>query len=197
MQSSSVLIVDDHPVYRDALQQFLTRKFASFDTQVYSADSLKEGLKIVRSQQSKWVVLLDLIVPDSLSQFSGVQEFRKIKDVVAIAAISGLENDAIEKQSIEEGCNIFISKSCNSTQIFESLCALMGLNSVNDEYSQLTDRQKEILIHISQGQSNKIIAYVLGISEQTVKVHLGEIFKKIKVFNRTQAVLKSKENGWT
>ena len=197
MQSASILIVDDHPVYRDALQQFLSRKFVALNTTVHSAGSLKEGLSIVQSRPSRWVVLLDLIVPDSFSQFSGVQEFKKIKDVVAIAAISGLENEAIEKQCIEEGCSIFISKSCNSTQIFERLCELMGLSLVEDEYSQLTDRQKEILVHMSQGQSNKMIAFSLNISEQTVKVHLGEIFKKIKVFNRTQAVLKSKENGWT
>lgn len=197
MQSASVLIVDDHPVYRDALQQFLSRKFVALNTNVFSADSLKEGLSIVQSQSSRWVVLLDLIVPDSVSQFSGIQAFKKIKDVIAIAAISGLENDVIEKQCLEEGCNIFISKSSNSTQIFEKLCELMGLSAVQDEYSLLTDRQKEILVHMSQGQSNKMIAFSLNISEQTVKVHLGEIFKKIKVFNRTQAVLKSKENGWT
>jgi DNA-binding NarL/FixJ family response regulator len=72
----------------------------------------------------------------------------------------------------------------------------MGLNPDEAELTQLTDRQKEILAHISNGDSNKMIAYSLNISEQTVKVHLGEIFKKIKVFNRTQAVIKAKENGW-
>jgi DNA-binding NarL/FixJ family response regulator len=197
MQSASVLIVDDHPVYRDALHQFLARRFLSFGNQVHSAPSLKEGLKIVKDGQPEWVILLDLIVPDSENQFSGIKEFKKFENVAAIAAISGLENEMLEKQCIEAGCSIFISKSCNSTQIFENLCALMGLRSGQDEFSQLTDRQKEILLHMSSGQSNKMIAYSLNISEQTVKIHLSEIFKKIKVFNRTQAVLKSKENGWT
>ena len=72
----------------------------------------------------------------------------------------------------------------------------MGLDANEAELTQLTDRQKQILRHISNGDSNKMIAYSLNISEQTVKVHLGEIFKKIKVFNRTQAVIKAKENGW-
>jgi DNA-binding NarL/FixJ family response regulator len=54
----------------------------------------------------------------------------------------------------------------------------MGLRSGQDEFSQLTDRQKEILLHMSSGQSNKMIAYSLNISEQTVKIHLSEIFKK-------------------
>jgi DNA-binding NarL/FixJ family response regulator len=42
-----------------------------------------------------------------------------------------------------------------------------------------------------------MIAYSLQISEQTVKIHLGDIFKKLKVFNRTQAVIKAKEHGWS
>ena len=197
MQTTAVLIVDDHPVYRDALEQILARKFSSLGVQVRAAASLKEGLRVARDDPSHWVVLLDLIVPDSTSQFSGVKDFLSLKNVLAIAAISGLENEALEQECLNEGCSIFISKSCNSTQIFEKLCTLMQLSALTDEYSQLTDRQKEILVHISRGQSNKMIAYTLSISEQTVKVHLGEIFKKLKVFNRTQAVLKSKENGWT
>jgi DNA-binding NarL/FixJ family response regulator len=196
MQSASVLIVDDHPVYRDALYQFLTRKFISFNTRVFSAESIAEGLGIIRSRPGKWVVLLDLLVPDSENQFSGIKEFKQLENVAAVAAISGLEKDLVEKPCLEAGCAVFISKNSDSSQIYESLCQLLGHNPVQTEESQLTARQKEILAYVSEGHSNKVIAYSLQISEQTVKVHLGDIFKKIKVFNRTQAVIKAKENGW-
>jgi DNA-binding NarL/FixJ family response regulator len=196
MEFVSLLIVDDHPVYRDALHQFLTRKFFSSGNQVFSANSIKEGLKIVRSKKSEWVILLDLLIPDSESQFFGISEFRKLEEVIAIAAISGLEQESLEKECLEAGCSIFIPKSSDTSYIYQSLCNLMGLSSNEAELMPLTDRQKEILNHISNGDSNKMIAYSLNISEQTVKVHLGEIFKKIKVFNRTQAVIKAKENGW-
>lgn len=192
----SLLIVDDHPVYRDALHQFLTRKFFSSGNQVFSADSIAEGLKIVHSKKSQWIILLDLMIPDSETQFCGVKEFKKLEEVVAIAAISGLEKESLEKECIDAGCNIFIPKSSDTSYIYESLCNLMGLNPEDPKPEKLTDRQKQILSHISNGDSNKMIAYSLNISEQTVKVHLGEIFKKIKVFNRTQAVIKAKENGW-
>jgi len=196
MHSVSLLIVDDHPVYRDALHQFLTRKFFSSGNQVFSANTITEGLKIVRSKQSKWVILLDLLIPDSENQYSGIKEFKKLEDVIAIAAISGLEQDTIKAECLKAGCSIFIPKSSDTSYIHQSLCTLMGLSPNAVELTQLTDRQKEILAHISNGDSNKMIAYSLNISEQTVKVHLGEIFKKIKVFNRTQAVIKAKENGW-
>ena len=196
MHSVSLLIVDDHPVYRDALHQFLTRKFFSSGNQVFSANSITEGLKIVHGKNSKWVILLDLLIPDSENQLFGIKEFKKLEDVVAIAAISGLEKESLEKECIDAGCSIFIPKSSDTSYIYESLCNLMGLHPDDDKLGQLTDRQKEILTHISNGDSNKMIAYSLNISEQTVKIHLGEIFKKIKVFNRTQAVIKAKENGW-
>jgi DNA-binding NarL/FixJ family response regulator len=196
MKSASVLIVDDHPVYRDALNQFLTRKFLPCNVQVFSASSVSEGVAIAESRSTSWVVLLDLLMPDSKNQLSGIQEFKELKNVMAIAAISGLERDVIEKPCLDAGCSVFISKNSDSTSIYESLCTLMGLTAPDPQITQLTDRQKEILAQISEGHSNKMIAYSLNISEQTVKVHLGEIFKKIKVFNRTQAVIKAKENGW-
>ncbi|MBU3614229.1 response regulator transcription factor [Polynucleobacter sp. Latsch14-2] len=196
MKSASVLIVDDHPVYRDALYQFLTRKFLPCNVQVFSASSVSEGVAIAESRSTSWVVLLDLLMPDSKNQLSGIQEFKELQNVMAIAAISGLERDVIEKPCLDAGCSVFISKNSDSTSIYESLCTLMGLTAPDPQITQLTDRQKEILAQISEGHSNKMIAYSLNISEQTVKVHLGEIFKKIKVFNRTQAVIKAKENGW-
>jgi DNA-binding NarL/FixJ family response regulator len=196
MPSVSLLIVDDHPVYRDALHQFLTRKFFSSGNQVFSTSSIKEGLNIVRPKGSKWIILLDLMVPDSETHFFGITEFKKLTEVIGIAAISGLEGDSLENECIEAGCDIFIPKSSDTSYIYQSLCKLMGVSPEEEELTPLTDRQKEILAHISNGDSNKMIAYSLNISEQTVKIHLGEIFKKIKVFNRTQAVIKAKENGW-
>lgn len=196
MHSVSLLIVDDHPVYRDALHQFLTRKFFSSGNQVFSASSIAEGLQIVRSKKSNWIILLDLLIPDSENQLFGINAFKKLNEVVAIAAISGLEKESLEKECIDAGCSIFIPKSSDTLYIYESLCKLMDISPENAKLEQLTDRQKQILTHISNGDSNKMIAYSLNISEQTVKIHLGDIFKKIKVFNRTQAVIKAKENGW-
>ncbi len=196
MHSVSLLIVDDHPVYRDALHQFLTRKFFSSGNQVFSASSIAEGLQIVRSKKSNWIILLDLLIPDSENQLFGINAFKKLNEVVAIAAISGLEKESLEKECIDAGCSIFIPKSSDTSYIYESLCKLMDISPENAKLEQLTDRQKQILTHISNGDSNKMIAYSLNISEQTVKIHLGDIFKKIKVFNRTQAVIKAKENGW-
>jgi len=196
MESKSILIVDDHPVYRDALHQFLTKKFSSSDIQIFSAKSILEGRKIIEEKPSSWFVLLDLLITDSNNELEGITKFKELSNVISIAAISGLEKSVIEKACLDAGCEMFISKNSESAEIYENLCALIGEVPETPDINQLTTRQKEILKHISEGHSNKMIAYSLKISEQTVKIHLGEIFRKIKVFNRTQAVIKAKEHGW-
>jgi DNA-binding CsgD family transcriptional regulator len=62
--------------------------------------------------------------------------------------------------------------------------------------SPLSPRQREIMIHIAAGDSNKQIAAQLNLSERTIKNQLGHIFRKLDVENRTQAVLVSIQNGW-
>jgi DNA-binding NarL/FixJ family response regulator len=197
MQATSILIVDDHPVYRDALQQLLSKKFVSSGIAVHTAESLAQGLSTVKNSSSSWVVLLDLQIPDSEHELSGIKEFKKLNNVAAIAAISGLEREEIEQSCLDAGCALFISKNSDSSAIFDSVCNLLGHKPSNPDINQLTGRQQEILRYVSEGHSNKMIAYSLQISEQTVKIHLGDIFKKLKVFNRTQAVLKAKEHGWS
>jgi len=60
----------------------------------------------------------------------------------------------------------------------------------------MTAREKEILQQVRQGNTSHDIACLLGISERTVKFHLGNIFRKLKVKNRTEAVALAVENGW-
>jgi DNA-binding NarL/FixJ family response regulator len=197
MQATSILIVDDHPVYRDALQQLLSKKFISSNISVHTAESLNQGLSVAKNSSSTWVVLLDLQIPDSEHELSGIKEFKQLSNVTKIAAISGLEKEEVEQACLDAGCALFISKNSDSSSIYESICTLLGHTPNTPEITQLTGRQQEILRYVSEGHSNKMIAYSLQISEQTVKIHLGDIFKKLKVFNRTQAVIKAKEHGWS
>jgi DNA-binding NarL/FixJ family response regulator len=197
MQATSILIVDDHPVYRDALQQLLSKKFISSNITVHTAESLAQGLSTVKHSTCSWIVLLDLQIPDSEHELSGIKEFKQLSNVATIAAISGLEKEDVEQACLDAGCALFISKNSDSSSIYESICNLVGHIPNAPEITQLTGRQQEILRYVSEGHSNKMIAYSLQISEQTVKIHLGDIFKKLKVFNRTQAVIKAKEHGWS
>lgn len=192
---NALLIVDDHPVYRDALHQYLSKKFLLNGIQVLSSPSIKDGVSVIESLDRSWTVLLDLSIPDSRDYLDGISQFKKIPKVQDIVAISGLDEEIWGDKCIDAGCAFFISKNNESIFIFEKLKTLISGNDVVDLENKLTNRQHQILEHIAKGQSNKVIAYTLNIREQTVKIHINEIFKKLKVFNRTQAVLRAQEIG--
>lgn len=191
----SLLIVDDHPVYRDALHQYLSRRFHLNNIKVSSASTIAEGIKLVQSPNTSWAVLLDLSVPDARDHLSGIQQFKNQHNVLDIAAISGMDESLCKDLCLSAGCHSFISKNNDVDHIYKQLESMMSSHIQEKTPSKLTQRQQEILKYISEGQSNKLIAYNLGIKEQTVKIHVNLLFKELKVSNRTQAVYQAKLLG--
>lgn len=189
----SLLIVDDHPVYRDALHQYLTRRFHPLNVEVFGASTIAEGIEVAQSKNTNWTVLLDLKVPDSEDLFSGIKTFKALSNIRNIAVISGLDEELLEDQCIEAGCEIYISKNNEADYIFQKLLTLMYDEPPEQSQFQLTARQLQILKCIVKGESNKVIAFNFNIKEQTVKIHINAIFKELKVSNRTQAVFKANQ----
>ena len=187
----SLLIVDDHPVYRDALQQYLSRRFHSQSVQVFDAATISEGIELAQHNQDSLMVLLDLSIPDAKDYLSGIVQFKAIANVVGISAISGLDERIWKDRCIDAGCQSFISKNNEAEHIYRHLRSLMEDYLPEEQNNQLTNRQLEILKRIVLGHSNKMIAYEFNIKEQTVKIHINSIFKELKVSNRTQAAFKA------
>ena len=199
--NKSLLIIDDHPVYRDALSEKLTSEFAPLGIEVAVASSANEGLDLVNQSNTRWVVLLDILMP-GLSGLAGIKVFKELEKVEQVVAISGLDEHAWEPKTISAGASMFLSKNSTADFIIRKLKPLMMMTgeyvatSNNDEREdyRLTQRQLQVLDLISQGHPNKLIANYLDISEQTVKIHINQIFKVLRVFNRTQAVLKAQKH---
>lgn len=201
MAPFSLLIIDDHPVFRDALTEKLSQVFAPQGAEVLAVGSAHEGLDAIAQPGRKWIVLLDLLLP-GLSGLAGVKVFKAHPHVDHVVAISGLDERLWEPKSVAAGAAVFLSKSKDIDQILRKLGALLqarpgepaaGLGAPPPEF-RLTARQREVLTLIAQGHANKAIAGFLEISEQTVKIHINQIFKELRVFNRTQAVLKAQKN---
>lgn len=197
----SLLVIDDHPVYRDALSEKLTREFSGDDIEVAIAANANEGLDRVGQSSKSWVVLLDILMP-GLSGLAGIKVFKSIPNVVHVVAISGLDEHAWEPRAVSAGATLFLSKNSTAESIIRKLKPLLSSQDPQqaDKGSheparfRLTKRQLEVLDLIALGHPNKIIADLLEISEQTVKIHINQIFKELRVFNRTQAVLKAQKN---
>lgn len=199
--TNSLLIIDDHPVYREALGEMLHKEFSPLGIQVCTASNASEGMELVEQSHQQWVVLLDVLMP-GLSGLAGIKVFRNKPQVVHVVSISGLDAQAWEPKAIAAGATLFLSKNNTSAAIFKRLKTLfdgnrpLSLSPDNSETTEfrLTQRQLEVLTLISLGHPNKLIADLLEIKEQTVKIHINQIFKELRVFNRTQAVLKAQKH---
>lgn len=198
--SHALLIIDDHPVYREALGEILSKEFSNLGIGVYTASNASEGLDLVDGMDKIWVVLLDVKMP-GLSGLAGIKVFKQKSNVEHVVSISGLESPTWEPRAVSAGATLFLSKNNTSHSIYEKLKKLFELDatltSIPASEAQadfrLTQRQLEVLHLISLGHPNKIIADYLEIKEQTVKIHINQIFKELRVFNRTQAVLKAQK----
>lgn len=196
----SLLIIDDHPVYREALTEKLSRELSADGIDVVCAGNVNEGLDLAAHSNRRWVVFLDLLMP-GLSGLASIKVFKNTPNVEHVVAISGLDKHAWEARVVAAGATLFLSKNNTADFMLEKVRPLL-LSTDANTYAvadaepvpyRLTQRQMEVLNLISQGHPNKIIADFLDISEQTVKIHIGQIFKELRVFNRTQAVLKAQK----
>lgn len=198
---NTLLIIDDHPVYREALGEVLLKEFSPYGIQVCTANNASEGFDLVDMSTQKWIVLLDVLMP-GLSGLAGIKVFRNKPHVAHVVSISGLDAQAWEPKAIAAGATLFLSKNNTSAAIFKRLKSLFdgdSLISNTFEHHELTEfrltqRQMEVLTLIAMGHPNKLIADLLEIKEQTVKIHINQIFKELRVFNRTQAVLKAQKH---
>lgn len=196
----ALLIIDDHPVYREALGEALSKEFRPSGINVKTASNASEGIHLIGTSDYLWIVLLDVLMP-GLSGLAGIKVFKNMPNVAHVASISGLDTDVWEPRAVAAGSTLFLSKDNTAAAIFNKINALFteaqgptpqSPLTVHSEY-RLTQRQLEVLALISMGHPNKIIADLLDIKEQTVKIHINQIFKELRVFNRTQAVLKAQK----
>lgn len=197
MAEINILLVDDNPTYlKDALP--------FYGYKVTTATDGIQGLEKL-SQQQFDIVLLDVMMPkmDGWETLKNIRENSKYKHVPVIMItavsedqkmISGLKNgadDYIVKPFILPNLlariEAVLRRACWQIPVQNSKIETQNSNTATSV--SLTEREKEVLQLAAQGSSNKEIADELVLREVTVKSHLNSIFKKLKVANRTQAVL--------
>lgn len=197
MRPTSLLIIDDHPVYREALWEKLSLDFRNHQINVVGVPDLGSADKILKDSPNDWLALLDLKLPSS-DPIENIKNLIGRQQVKKLIVISGLDEDDWEANCIKAGADIFISKNNTSQFIYKKICDLLNisyLDEISHSKTSLTKRQSDILHLIAIGHSNKTISDQLLISEQTVKIHVAAIFRIFNVSNRTQAVYKGRSLG--
>lgn len=204
--AGSALVVEDHPLYRDALMHVLQPIFGA--AAVTATGSAEEGLRLAQGTPDLALILLDPGLP-GMNGFEAVAAFRKLRDAVPVIVISASDDRRAAEAALRAGAIAFVSKAA-STEVVSDLvyrvCAGVqhepvwisasgGTLLAGEPDEVLTPRQREILALLCQGHPNKEIGLRLALAEVTVKMHVSSLFKVLGVANRTQAVIAARRRG--
>lgn len=206
-----VIVVDDHPLILDAMQQALTHLDPM--VQVLTASRCRTALELATRHAEVELVLLDFNLPD-LSGIPALRAWRQRFPALPIVVISGDEDRQTIVAVMSAGAAGFIPKSYSSELMLSALRMVLAggrfvppeiLTGTQRQWGKspspagsavghqaaiaLSPRQRAVLTLMAQGMPNKVIARELDVSERTVKAHLTEVFRAFKVVNRSQAIL--------
>lgn len=215
-----ILIADDHELIRQGLRQ--TLQSGTLDAEVLEARSAEETLAIVASQRDLGLVLLDLFMPGT-GEFELLERLCNDFPELPLVVLSGSRNPSHMRHCIDAGAAGFIPKSAGADVMLKAIdLVLAGGLYIPPELLQpggetaglppelqpasalateipdsLTHRQIEVLRLLGDGMSNKRIARQLGLSENTVKIHVTSILRALELDNRTQAGIVAQKMGLT
>ncbi|SNR52636.1 response regulator [Puniceibacterium sediminis] len=206
----SALVVDDHPLFCDALTLTL-QSIADFE-EIRSVGTLEKALEAVAQDARIDFIILDLNLPD-VNGLDGLVRLRNAAPKAAILIASSMADNRMICHALKAGANGFVPKHSQRAvfrRAFEAV--VQGQQFVPDGYidphgvggrgvqgdvldrlGSLTNQQARILNLICEGKLNKQIAFDLTIAETTVKAHVTAIMRKLGVHSRTQAVLIAQE----
>lgn len=204
-----ILIADNHALFRDGLS--LRLKEILPDAQIQQVSSYSQILKILAAEKDIDLLFLDVEMQDMPWQ-DALRQIRATAPNTKIAVISASEDSRTIRLILATDINGYISKRIEIKEFFNAVQFILeggvyvpAIQNDNGFYNNLsgksggiktlTNRQSQVLDLIAQGKSNKQIAYDMGVSESTVKLHINALLRSLHVSNRTQAVITAQKMG--
>jgi DNA-binding NarL/FixJ family response regulator len=211
-----VLVVDDHTLVRRGIGHVVRECFP--EAEVIEAAGADDAVDILKADNVD-VTLLDVRMPGR----DGLELLREIKTTwpnVAVIMLTSYDGAKYVKSALSEGADGYMLKDASPEDLDQAIRvaisgggnvlsarairSLFEDNQAEEERERhaaasrpdnLTQRETDILAHLSEGQSNREIARALFLSEKTVKAHLAAVFRKLGVANRTQAAMAAVSMG--
>ena len=195
---ASILVVDDNP-------KFLADALPMYGYEVAVAEDGLEALKILAKEDSHFdLILLDVMMPN-MDGWDTLKAIRKNKktEYTPVIMITAVSEDQKVVSGLKIGADDYIVKPFILPNLLARIEAVLRRVNWQKQVAEkpektlnkdvnidvLTPKEKEVLALVAKGSSNQEIADILCVRDVTVKTHLNSIFKKLKVTNRTQAVL--------
>ena len=217
MSRIGILVVDDHPLFRRGVRLGLETER---DLLIVAEAADGPAALQATEQYQPDVVLLDISLP-TMSGFDVARAIKRRQPRAAVIVLTMHEDDGHLFAAIRAGADAFAAKAIEMQELVGLIRHVAGsdestqtpsfvharlLDEVRngskrgvietEDYSPLSPREIEILGYVSQGLSNKEIASMLLISDQTVKNNITSILRKLQVNDRTQAVIYALRHGW-
>jgi len=215
MDKISLLLADDHTVVREGTRELLEREP---DMKVVGeAGDGEQAVRLVSELQPD-VVIMDIAMP----KVSGIEATRQIKMLcpsTAVLVLTAYDNDQYVFALLEAGAAGYLLKDVRSQELVDAIRAVNAGESIlhpaitrkvinrfafrakeprpeEKKLDQLTKREMEVLKLAAKGMTNKDIARHLTLSARTIHTHLSNIFSKMQVGSRTEAILLALKEGW-
>ncbi|HSC50615.1 MAG TPA: response regulator transcription factor [Gaiellaceae bacterium] len=197
MRQLKVVVADDHGLMVEAVRIALAERA---DMEIVGVAEAGSQVLPVVQQTRPDLVLLDLRMP-GMDGLTCIPLLRERCPDVKIAVLSGLDGGETVEEAMRLGASAFISKRVDPAELPDALLAAMSEEPVRGLIGRaeqprgaavrdagLTERELQILRALGAGRSNREIAKTLWLAEQTVKFHLTNIYRKLNVSSRTEAV---------
>jgi len=209
MNKIRIYIADDHAILRDGLKMILSRN-DKFEITGESGDGKKALEEIEKLQPD--IVILDISMP-SMTGLEVTRQIKKYHKKIKVIILSRHDNEIHVKQALQNGVNGFILKDYAAGELIRAITEVMNGNiylspnlvtsivtnssgimnikpekEINFKENLLSNREKQVLKLICENNTNKDIALILRISEQTVKGHRKKIMQKLNVHKSTELV---------
>lgn len=212
MNSLTVLIADDHPLFRKGMRSLL--ETMPDITLVGEAKSGREAVELALAHQPD-VVLMDLQMPEG-SGLAATRELSKQSPNIRILVVTLFEDNDSIFTALRAGAHDYILKDADEEEMMRAIRAvgegeaifspaiatrLMDFFATTQQqlpkevFPELTEREREILTLIARGESNAAIAEHLTISLKTVRNHVSNIYNKLQVADRAQAAIRARDAG--
>jgi DNA-binding NarL/FixJ family response regulator len=213
MKTTKILIADDHPVFRTGVRELLDREN---DMEIIGeAKDGEEAVSMARELKPD-VVVMDIIMPN----LNGIEATKQIKTALpgaAVLLLSGYDYESYVLAALKAGAAGFVSKEARSSELLNAIRTVQVGERMLDQtiaykilsrlistdegtprvvLDELHKRELEVLRLAAKGMSNKDIAQELVISERTVQSHFANIFRKLDVGSRVEAVIRALKQGW-
>ncbi|TFZ60268.1 response regulator transcription factor [Methylorubrum sp. Q1] len=207
-QALRLLIVDDHPLFREALASAIALAFP--EAVLHEADGIGAASEILGRNPAIDLTLLDLSM-QGVTGFEGLTAIRTRFPRVPILIVSGVTDPRIMQEALRHGAAGFVPKAVDKATLTRAISEVLGgalfmppdlaaapaparggdKAPIAERVARLTPQQMRVLGMIRQGKLNKQIAYELQVGDSTVKAHVSEILRKLEVISRTQIVIET------